>query len=429
MTDHQLFLFLAEVTVLVVGARVGGELAVRLGIAQVVGELAVGICLGPSLFGKVWPGGFRALFPPDALQRGFLDILSWVGVIFLVLLAGFETRLGIVRKAGRAVISGWVGGFVLPFVMGFGLGLLVPTRLIGAGISRPVFALFLGTAMSISAIPVIARILMDLDLFKTKIGMVTISSALADDTAGWIVLALVSGLALEHQVKATTVAVALVGTVVFLLVAFTLGQWGVRKALAASRSLRAPYAQATVVLAIVFIGGAMTQAIHVHLVLGTFVAGILIARTSWRVRDRETIESIRRVGMAFFIPIFFGYTGIKVDLTTLTGSTLLIAAAAFLVACTGKLVGGSLGAWFGGLSKWEALAVGAGRNARGAMELVIAAIGLSIGILTLPMYTIIVLIAVLTSFMAAPLVRYFVRRASPNEEGLAPMLSEEVLVK
>jgi Kef-type K+ transport system membrane component KefB len=281
--------------------------------------------------------------------------------------------------------------------------------------------------MSISAIPVIARILMDLDLLKTRVGMVTISTAVADDTIGWIVLAVVSGLALKSHVDASTVAVALVGTAVFLAFAFTVGQWLVRKAFVASTRLKAPFAQGTVVMAIVFVGGAITQAIHVHLVLGTFVAGILIARTSWKIRDREMIESIRRVAMAFFIPFFFGYTGLKVDLTTLTGSTLGIAVAAVAVACVGKLVGGSLGARFGGLSRWEALAVGAGLNARGAMELVIAAIGLSIGVLTLPMYTIIVLIAVLTSLMAAPLVRYFVHRATPAEGVPAHIPTKEVV--
>jgi Kef-type K+ transport system membrane component KefB len=429
MTDHQLFLFIAEVVVLVVCARVGGELAVRVGVAQVVGELVAGICVGPSLFGKLWPGGFSALFPSDPVQRGFLEVLGWVGVIFLVLLAGFETRLGIVRKARRAVVGGWVGGFGLPFLLGFGLGWIVPSRLVGSGIARPVFALFVGTAMSISAIPVIARILMDLNLLKTRVGMVTVSTAIADDTIGWIVLAVVSGLALERQVDASKVAVALIGTGLFLVFAFTIGQWLVRKAFIASNRLKAPFAQGTLVMAIVFIGGAITQAIHVHLVLGTFVAGILIARTSWRVRDREMIESIRRVAMAFFIPFFFGYTGIKVDLTTLTGSTLGVAVAAVAVACLGKLVGGSLGARFGGLSRWEALAVGAGLNARGAMELVIAAIGLSIGVLTLPMYTIIVLIAVVTTLMAAPLVRYFVKRATTTEGARTQIPAKEILIR
>jgi len=408
LTEHQLFLFLAEVVVLVGAARLGGELAIRLGIAQVVGELVAGILLGPSLLGKLWQGGFQALFPPDQAQRSFLELLSWIGVILLVLLSGLETRLGILRHVGKAVVTGWIGGFFLPFLLGFGLGWIVPRDLIGPGIARPVFALFLATAMSISAIPVIARILIDLELFQSRIGMLIISTAVADDTVGWIVLAVVSGLALRHDFDAKTVTVALVGTGLFLVLAFTLGQWLVRRALALSAKLRMPFGQATVILSIVFLGGAITQAIHVHLVLGSFVAGILIARSPGR--DPATIDSIWRVGMGFFIPFFFGYTGIKVDVTTLTGSALPIAALAVVVACVGKFVGGGVGARIGGLSRWEALAVGTGLNARGAMELVIAAIGVSIGVLTVPMYTIIVLIAVLTTLMAAPMLRYCVRR-------------------
>jgi Kef-type K+ transport system membrane component KefB len=210
--------------------------------------------------------------------------------------------------------------------------------------------------------------------------------------------------------------VALAGTAAFLLVAFTLGQWLVRKAFAATHSLKVPFAQATLVLTIVFLGGAITQSIHVHLVLGSFVASILIARTPGRLQDREMVESIRRLGMGFFVPFFFAYTGIKMDVTTLTGSALWVAVAAVALACVGKLVGGAVGARVGGMSRWEALAVGAGLNARGAMELVIAAIGLSLGILTLPMYTIIVVIAVVTTLMAAPMLEAFARRSSLEEE-------------
>ncbi len=410
MTDHQLFLFLVEVLVLVAGARVGGEIAIRLGIAQVDGELAIGICLGPSLFGKLWPGGFAALFPSDTLQRGLLEILSWIGVIFLVVLSGLETHIDIVLKAKRAVLRGWIGGFFLPFALGLGLGWLIPARLIGAGIDRSVFALFIATAMSISAIPVIARILMDLDLFQTRIGTIVMSTAVADDTVGWIVLAVISGLALRHRVNAGVVATALVGTAAFLVLALTVGQRLVRGAMRSSERLRIPFAQSTVIMLIVFAGGAITQAIHVHLVLGCFVAGILVARASSKGGDADAFESMRRLGMAFFVPFFFGYTGIKVDLTTLTGSALPVAVAAVILAYTGKFVGGGVGARWGGLPKWEAMAVGAGLNARGAMELVIAAVGLSIGILTVPMYTIIVLIAVLTSLTAAPMLRYCVRK-------------------
>src|SRR5712692_3350352 len=377
VTEHQLFLFLVEVAVLVVAARLGGEVALRLGIAQVVGELVVGICLGPSLFGALWKGGFLALFPADPLQRGMLEILGWVGVVFLVIVSGLETRLDIMRSASRAVFSGWIGGFTLPFALGFGLGWLIPSNLVGTGVSRPVFALFVGTALAISAIPVIARILLDLDLFQTRIGVVIISTATADDTVGWIVLAVITGLASAgHRIDVGTVTTAMVGTILWVLLAFSIGQRLVNRALEMSSRLKSPHAQTSIILVLVFLGAAVTQAIHVHLVLGAFITGILISRSPHL--QKEATETIRRIGFAFFIPFFFGYTGIKVDLTTITGSALLVAVAAVAVACVGKLVGGGVGAWLGGLPKWEAAAVGAGLNARGAMELVIAAIGVSI---------------------------------------------------
>jgi Kef-type K+ transport system membrane component KefB len=158
-------------------------------------------------------------------------------------------------------------------------------------------------------------------------------------------------------------------------------------------------------IVVVLAGAAITQAIHVHLVLGAFVGAILVRRSPGKYA--EGVDALRHVGMAFFIPFFFGYTGIKVDLTTLTGSALPVALAAIAVACLGKLIGGSLGSRLGGLSWPEAWAVGVGLNARGAMELVIAAIGLSIGVLTLPMYSIVVLIAVVTTLMAGPMLRRY----------------------
>jgi len=254
LTEHELFLFLAEVIVLVVAARLGGELAVRLGIAAVVGELLAGMLLGPSLFGKLWPRGFDALFPAKPVQRDLLEIMSWLGVIMLVLLSGFDARLSIVRKAGRAVVASWIGGFFLPFVLGLALGWVIPGRLIGPGVSRPVFALFIRTAISISAIPVIARILMDLDLFQTRVGMVIISTALVDDTVGWVLLAVVTGLVVDREFDTSGAGVALVGASLFVLMAFTIGQWLVRKVFAATAKARIPYSQGTAMLVIVFTG-------------------------------------------------------------------------------------------------------------------------------------------------------------------------------
>jgi Kef-type K+ transport system membrane component KefB len=165
-------------------------------------------------------------------------------------------------------------------------------------------------------------------------------------------------------------------------------------------------------LLMVFAFGAITQAIGVHLVLGAFVAAILIGRIP--SVDTSATQAVRQVGMGFFVPFFFAYTGIKVDLTSLHGSALTFTILAVLVACLGKVIGGSFGARLGGLPRWEALAVGVGLNARGAMELVIAAIGLSIGVLNEATYAIIVLIAVLTTVMAAPLLKFCVGRAGPE---------------
>jgi Kef-type K+ transport system membrane component KefB len=408
VTDDQLLRFLVELTVLFVAARIGGEVAARLHLPLHVGELAMGIALGPSLLGWLWPGAFQSLFPADAASRSLLDVVSWTGVIMLALLAGLETRLGILRTAGRVVLGGWIGGFGLPFAAGLTLGMAAPDALVPPGVDRPVFALFLATAMSISAIPVIARILMDLKLYRTRVGMVILSTAIADDTVGWIVLAVVAGLAggaLELGPILRTVLL----TAAFVVGSFTLGRILVDRAIRASRRLRVPFGELSAMLMLVFAFAALTQWIGVHLVLGAFVAAILIGREP--DLDPDSVTAVRHLGMGLFVPFFFAYTGIKVDLTTLRGSALGFAAAAVVVACLSKIVGGWAGTRLGGLPHWEALAVGFGLNARGAMELVIAAIGLSIGLLNEPTYATIVLIAVLTTVMAAPMLQFCVHRA------------------
>jgi Kef-type K+ transport system membrane component KefB len=412
VTEHQLLLFLCEVLVLFAAARVGGEVAVRAGLPSHVGEVVAGMLIGPSLLGRVWPAGFDALFPADPAQRALLDVVSWLGVILLVLLAGLETRLGILRRAGRAAVGASVGGFALPFLMGFGLGLLAPDSLVPIGIDRAAFAAFLATAMSISAIPVIARILTELDLYRTAVGMVILASAIVSDVVGWIVVALVAGW-VEGSSDTWPVARTALLTGAFLVGAWVVGRPLVSVSMRLARErLRMPSAEVAMMLILVFAGAALTQAIGVHLVLGALVMAILIGRS--RTVDPPAIEALDHIANGFFAPFFFAYTGLKVDVTSLRGSALVFAAAAVTVACVSKIVGGSIGARAGGLPRWEALAVGFGLNARGAMELVIAAIGLSIGVLSEATYAMVVLIAILTTILAAPTLRVAMRRAGPE---------------
>jgi Kef-type K+ transport system membrane component KefB len=412
VTEHQLLLFLCEVLALFAAARIGGEIAVRAGLPSHVGEVVAGMLLGPSLFGRIWPAGFAALFPADPAQRALLDVVSWIGVILLILLAGLETRLGILRRVGRAAVGASVGGFALPFLLGFGLGLLAPDALVPGGIARAAFAAFLATAMSISAIPVIARILTELDLYRTAVGMVVLASAIVSDVLGWIVVALVAGW-VEGANDTWPVARTALLTGVFLAAAYVVGRPLVAASMRLARErLRMPSAELATMLVLVFAGAAFTQAVGVHLVLGALVMAILIGRS--RSVDPAAVEALNHLADGFFAPFFFAYTGLKVDVTTLRGSALAFAAAAVVVACASKIVGGSLGARAGGLPRWEALAVGLGLNARGAMELVIAAIGLSIGVIGEATYAIIVLIAILTTILAAPTLRIAMRRAGPE---------------
>jgi Kef-type K+ transport system membrane component KefB len=411
----QTALSLVGVLVLVGAARAGGGIARRLGLPEVVGEISVGIMVGPTVLGRVWAEPVGALFPADA---AFLrDSLAWVGVLFLVTISGLEARLDLVRASGRVVLLAWAGGFSIPFVSGLAIASLLPEGFVGADVSRGTFAFFLATAMSISAIPVIARILLDLGVHSTRIGMVIISSALVSDTVGWILLGIVTGAA-THADSWWGSGVAVGGTVVFVVVALVAGPRLMAAVVRSSARLRIPYGQTLLLLAVVAACGLVTEALGVHMVLGAFVGAMLLG--GHRSEFPDAYGSVRRLGMAFFVPFFFAYAGMGADLGSLSGSGVPITIAVVTVAFLGKLIGGGLGARLGGVSGWEATAIGVGLSARGAMELVIAAVGLSLGILTPPTYAMLVVVAVITSVLASPLLAACLRRSGSLIEMNAP---------
>jgi Kef-type K+ transport system membrane component KefB len=422
--EHQLLVFLVDVLLLVVAARVGAEVAARVRLPLVVGEIFFGILVGPTLLGRLWPGAFQWLFPSDAAHRELLDGLSWIGILFLVAISGLETQLGLLRRSGRAVVLSWTGGFLVPFGAGLLFGSFAPASLIGHGVERPVFALFIAIAMAISAIPVIARILLDLGAYRTRIGMVILSSALADDTLGWVLLGVVSGISGSGAGSTLSIWWTAAGTLLFILLAFSVGQVVVRTAVRASDQLKLPHAQATVILVLILGGGVITQAIGVHMVLGAFMTAIVLGRT--RGVQPGAVAGLRQAGFGFFIPFFFAYTGAKADLGDLGGSALIVTSIALAIACASKLIGGGVGARLGGMPRWEAMAVGVGLTARGAMELVIATIGLSMGVLSQVAYAMLVVVAVVTSVMAGPLLRVCLIRAGQLEPRTEPRAEEPI---
>ncbi|HEY5449710.1 MAG TPA: cation:proton antiporter, partial [Polyangia bacterium] len=195
LSGHSVFLLLVQLALLVAVARVGAEISKRFGLPAVVGELSAGIALGPTLLGHYFPHTFELIFPPDKAQFHLLDAFGTVGMSLLLLLTGLETDLRLLRNLGRAALIASVMGMVLPFGLGFGLGYVMPPEYLADPNSRILFSLFLATAMSISAMPVIAKILIDLDLTKRNIGLVILSAGVVDDTVGWLILSLIAAAA------------------------------------------------------------------------------------------------------------------------------------------------------------------------------------------------------------------------------------------
>jgi Kef-type K+ transport system membrane component KefB/nucleotide-binding universal stress UspA family protein len=422
LPGHAVYLLLVQLALLVGVTRIGAELAKRLGLPAVVGELAAGIALGPSLFGHYWPGAFATVFPPSVEQFHLLDAFGSIGMSLLLLLTGLETDVRLLRNLGRAALIASVMGMVLPFGLGFGLGWLTPPRYLTDPSHRILFSLFLATAMSISAMPVIAKILVDLDLTKRNIGLVILSAGVVDDTVGWLILSLIAGAATQGAVHmgdlGVTVAL-LAGFILFaVFVLYPVLRLGVR---IASEHFRVPDSDLVLIIATTFLCAAATERIGVHPVFGAFVAGIVLHQTP-RLR-RETVARLESVTFGVLAPIFFGIVGLRVNLWSLGGGNML--GLVILVACVGKLVGCSLGAYWGGLRFWEAASIAVAMNARGAMEIVVATIGLSLGILTPEMFSIIVMVAIVTSFLAPVGLRLTMPRVRMTEEEARRILASE----
>jgi Kef-type K+ transport system membrane component KefB/nucleotide-binding universal stress UspA family protein len=399
LAGHAVYLLLVQLALLIAVARGGAEMAKRMGLPAVVGELAAGIALGPSGFGHWFPHAFAMVFPPTSDAFHLLDAFGAVGMTMLLLLTGLETDVRLLRNLGRAALIASMMGMVLPFGLGFGLGYLMPDAYLTDPHGRILFSLFVATAMSISAMPVIAKILVDLDLTKRNIGIVILSAGVVDDTVGWLILSLIAGAATRGAVHVQDlglmVAYLLTFIVAMVFVLYPILRFAVR---VTTDRFKMPDSDMVLILVVTFLSAAATEWIGVHPVFGAFVAGVVLHQVP-RIR-RETVARLESVTFGVLAPVFLGLVGLKVNLWTLGSGGGQMLGLVLTVACVGKLVGCSLGAYWGGLRFWEAASIAVAMNARGAMEIVVATIGLSLGILTPQMFAMIVMVAIVTSFLA-----------------------------
>ncbi len=422
---HELMLFLLQLALLLLVSRGLGEFMRRIDLPPVVGELLAGVLLGPSLFGLILPDLQAHIFPRSQIQADLLSAVSWLGVLFLLIVTGIETDLNLIMRKGKTALLISLGGIVVPFTTGLGLGWLIPEDFLANPSQRLVFSLFIATAMSISAVPVIAKVLMDLKLIRRDIGQVTLAAGMTDDTIGWILLSVVSGLATSGEFNFTTVISSVSGAVIFLGLALTIGRTIVDKILRwVDDTIGGSTAALSIVLILSLAAAALTHSLGIEAALGAFVMGILAGQS--RRFSREAGHTLEMITAGFLAPIFFASAGLKVNLLQLLEpKTFIIGMIVLAVACFGKFVGAYIGSRVGGLSHWEALAMGSGMNARGAMEIIVATIGLSLGVLSQEMYSIIVMVAIVTSLMAPPLLRWTLSKVVIGEEEAQRLQQEE----
>lgn len=394
-------------------ARALSEVMRRLRQPAVIGELLAGILLGPTVLGHYLPALSTAVFPPTTRQFHLLEAISWIGMVLLLLLTGLETDLRVMRSLGRSAVLVSLGGMLVNFTLGGLLGWYLPARYLAMPGSRPIFAAFLATALAITAMPVVAKILIDLGLVRRNIGVLILSAGVLDDTTGWLVLSVIAGIASAGAFSASGLAFTLVGLVVYVLgmryVVYPLFGWLLRYV---NERVQLAGADVTLILVFTFLSAAVTEAIGIHAVFGAFVMGLLVRQIP-RVRE-SSLHALETFALSALSPVFFAFVGLKTDLWALSGWGLPLLIIGLAVA--GKLIGCYSGARLGGLGHWDALAIGFGMNARGAMGLVVALIGLSLGLLTAEMYSAVVLVAVVTSFIAPVLLRLVMPRLTTTEE-------------
>ncbi len=403
-TSSEIVTFLIIISLMLFVARGLGELLRLIKQPIIIGEIIAGILLGPTLLGTLAPEMYNKLFVSSSNISTALQGITTLAVIMLMLVSGLEVNLNVVLRQGKVASITSLMGVVFPFVLGFGFAYLFPESLGIMNINdRLVFSLFIGTALSITALPVVARTLMDLNLFKSEIGFIIIASAMFNDLIGWIIFSVLLGMvgAGSHGFSFTTTVIL---TFSFILIVIFVGRKLINRTLPFIQKRTAfPGGVLNLIFILGFLGAAFTEYIGIHAIFGAFIMGIAIGDSASLKED--TREIIHQFVTNIFAPLFFVSIGLRVNF--IASFDLAIVSLFIILAFAGKVIGCSLGSYWGGLNKNDSLAVGFGMNSRGAMEIVLGILALQFGLIQEKVFVALVIMALITSISSAPLMSIF----------------------
>jgi Kef-type K+ transport system membrane component KefB len=396
--EHPLALLLLQIIVIIIVARLFGWIFRKIGQPTVIGEIIAGIALGPSLFGMYYHDLQVGLFPDASM--GNLQVLSQIGLILFMFVIGMELDLKVLKnKANDAVVISHAS-IVIPFTLGIGLSYYIYDQFAPVGVEFLSFSLFMGIAMSITAFPVLARIVQERGIHKTKLGTIVITCAAADDITAWCILAAVIAI-----VKAGTFASSLyiiMLAVVYVLTMLFLVKPFLKKIgdlYSSSENLSKPVV--AIFLVTLISSAYLTEIIGIHALFGAFMTGAIMPDiTKFR---NVFIEKVEDIAVILFLPLFFVFTGIRTEIGLINDSYLWeVTGLIILVAVVGKFFGSALAAKFVGQNWKDSLTIGALMNTRGLMELVVLNIGYELGVLSPKIFTMMVIMALVTTFMTGP---------------------------
>jgi Kef-type K+ transport system membrane component KefB len=411
-----LFFTLLELSIIVLAGRIGGAIAARFGQAAAVGEIIIGILLGPSLFGWVAPHTFNFVFhsaPPEPLL-----VLSQLGLVLLMFQIGLEFDFAhLTERTNRAaVLRVAVACMVLPFGSGFIVGYAMAAAALPA--ARLNTALFVATAFSITALPILGRIMIDFKLARTRLGVIAISAAAINDVVGWLLLALITTLAVSNftgTVFAARVALVAAFGLVSVKIARPLLKRAIRRSNPHAGNMSGNLLGA--LLVVIFIAAMTTYQIGIFAIFGGFMMGVIL------FDEQELVAAWRgRVGgfvTVFFLPIFFTYTGLRTSIGGLdSASDWLWCIVIVTVACSSKLVSAYAAARASGFAHAEAAMIGFMMNTRALMELIVINVGFDLGVISQKMFTMLVIMAIFSTVITTPALRYYLSRGAAKELAL-----------
>ena len=413
--DSSLPLLLFSVAVLVACARLAGVAARWLGQPQVVGEMAMGIALGPSLLGWLAPAVSQTVFPPG--NHAHLNTLSQLGLLLFMFLVGLEFDLKRLRHLGHTAVLASHASITLPMLLGVLLALYLYPRLSSADVRFHEFALFMGTAMSVTAFPVLARILRERRLQDTRIGTVAIACAAVDDVTAWCLLAGIVALVRVSD-HALPIPWMLAGLGAFVGAVALLRRFGLGVFLA-SYNRRGVLSEDTValLLTVVMVASVFTEWLGLHLLFGAFFIGVMLPKTEAFVA--AVTARFELVATTLLLPIFFALTGLRTEIGLVSGGSMWFYCGLILaLAIIGKLFGSALAAWMSGLPTRDAVGLGVLMNTRGLMELVVLNLGLDLGIISPALFSMLVVMALVTTFMTTPLLMRLYPEAARRAPGV-----------